>query len=163
MDIRSAEPSDLPALTAIYNHYVEHSHVTFDVTPFSVEERRPWFEQHEPAGRHRLLVAVDSEVVGYAASGRWRARPAYDSTVEVSFYCAAAATRRGLGSALLSRLLGELAGEDVQCVVGGAALPNPGSIALFERFGFRSVGVFRQVGRKFGRYFDVQWFEKQLR
>src|SRR6476620_2056880 len=98
MEIRAAEPRDLPALTAIYNHYVEHSHVTFDVALFSIEERRAWFTHHEPAGSHRLLVAVDGEVVGYASSGRWRPKPAYDTTVELSVYCAAGATGRGVGS-----------------------------------------------------------------
>ena len=41
-------------------------------------------------------------------------------------------------------------------------LPNPASAALHHKFGFRSIGVFHEVGRKFGRYWDVEWFEKGL-
>ena len=56
-----------------------------------------------------------------------------------------------------------LESEDVQTIVAGVSLPNPGSVALHERFGFRSVGVFHEVGRKFGKYWDVAWFERPLR
>jgi phosphinothricin acetyltransferase len=160
--IRAATLDDLPALTALYNHYVEHTHVTFDVAPFSIEQRRPWLDQFS-GGPHRLLVAVDDGLIGYAGSARFRPRPAYDTTVELSFYCAPQATRRGVGRALLGALLDQIAGEDLHRAVGAVALPNPGSVALLERFGFRSVGVLSEVGRKFGKYWDVQQFEKELR
>ncbi len=162
MEIRAAEPGDLEAITDIYNRYVETSHVTFDVTRFSVEQRREWFAHHAPKGPHRLLVAVDSGVVAYASTGRWRPKPAYDTTVELSVYCAPEVARRGYGRLLCERVLEELASEDVARVVGGVALPNPASLGLLAKLGFRSVGVFTQVGRKFGRYWDVEWFEKAL-
>jgi phosphinothricin acetyltransferase len=161
--IRPAEPGDLVRLTAIYNHYVETSHVTFDVTPLSVEQRREWFDHHSAKGPHRLLVAVDEQPIGYASSGRWRPKPAYDTTVELSIYCAPEARRRGIGRLLCEQLLTELGTEDVARVVGGAAIPNPASVALLTSLGFRSVGTFTKVGRKFGKYWDVQWFEKALR
>ena len=67
--VRRGELSDLPALTALYNHYVEHSHVTFDTQPFSVEQRRGWFAHYGRSGPHRLLVATQAEeLVGYATS-----------------------------------------------------------------------------------------------
>ncbi len=162
MEIRAAGPDDLEAITHIYNHYVETSHVTFDVARFSVEQRRDWFQHHAAKGAHRLLVAVESEIVAYASSGRWRPKAAYDTTAELSVYCAPTATRRGYGRLLCERLLEELATEDVKRVVGGVALPNPSSLALLAKLGFRSVGVFTQVGRKFGRYWDVEWFEKAV-
>lgn len=162
MIVRAATADDLPALTAIYNHYVEHSHVTFDVTPFTPAERRPWLEQFS-GGRYQLLVAVvDEKVIGYAASMRYRPRAGYHTTVELAYYCAPDATRRGVGSALVQALFDALAGEDLHRAVAGVALPNPGSAALLRRFGFRSVGVLTQVGRKLGRWWDVEWFEKEL-
>jgi len=95
MEIRTAVPGDLGALTEIYNHYVTNSHVTFDVNPFKPEQRRGWFDQYA-GGRHRLLVAVDGGVLGYAASGPWRPKPAYGTTVELSVYCGPTALRRGV-------------------------------------------------------------------
>lgn len=163
--VRSATPDDLPALTAIYNHYVEHTTITFDLRPFEPHERRGWFEDHSTSGRHRLLVAADRDggCLGYATTSRWRPKAAYDTTVEASVYCAPAAVGRGVGSALYRALFEAIAGEDVHRIVAGISLPNPASIRLHERFGFQAVGVFHNVGRKFDRYWDVAWFERPLK
>ena len=59
-------------------------------------------------------------------------------------------------------LFDALAGEDVHRCVSGITLPNPSSVALHRRCGFRSVGIFKEIGRKHGRYWDVQWFSKEL-
>ena len=159
--IRTADIADLPALTAIYNHYIVHTPITFDVQPYEPEQRRPWFEDHAPAGRHRLLVAEeDGAAAGYASTSRWRPKPAYETTVESSVYVRADAVGRGIGRDLYAALFDAMANEDVHTVVAGVALPNPASIALHERFGFRHVGVFRDVGRKFGKYWDVAWFQR---
>jgi len=156
---------DLPALTGIYNHYVVNTTITFDLQPFSPAERRPWFDDHHDRGPHRLLVAADADgrVAGYASSSRWRPKPAYLTTVEVSVYCDPRGIRTGCGSALYTSLFEQLAHEDVKTAVAGIALPNPASIALHERFGFRPVGVFHEVGRKFDRYWDVAWYERPMR
>ena len=71
--VRASAEYDLPALTAIYNHYVLHTPITFDVTPFEPEQRRDWFAAHPATGRHRLIVAEEhGEVVGYATTSPWR-------------------------------------------------------------------------------------------
>lgn len=162
--IRPAARSDLPRLTEIYNHYVIHSPVTFDLEPYTVERRGPWFEQFGPTGRHRLLVAEeDGLVLGYAGTTRFRVKPAYDPTVETTIYCSPDNTRKGLGSTLYAALFQAIANEDIHRIVAGFAMPNPASQALHERFGFKLVGIFRENGRKFGRYWDVAWTERPLR
>jgi phosphinothricin acetyltransferase len=163
--IRPATLDDLRALTEIYNHYVVNTAITFDVRPFTPEERRPWFDEHAKTGRHRLLAAIDSgnSCVGYATTSRWRPKAAYDATVEASVYCRPDVLGTGCGSALYSALFDRVAREDIEAVVAGVSLPNPASIALHERFGFRSVGVFNAVGRKFGKLWDVAWFQRPLR
>ena len=160
--VRPAVDTDLPALTEIYNHYVVHTPITFDVRPFQPEERRQWFADHA-GGRYRLIVAEEEGgLVGYASTSRFRAKPGYDTTVESSVYCRADTLGRGIGTLLYRRLFEAIAGEDIRQIVAGVALPNPASIALHERVGFRSVGVFSSVGRKFDRYWDVAWFERPL-
>jgi phosphinothricin acetyltransferase len=162
--IRPAEPSDLEALARIYDHYIVHSPITFDLEPFGTEGRRAWFEGFAPRGRHRLLVADGGDgALGYASSHTFRPKGAYATSVETSVYLDPEATGRGLGSRLYSALFDALESEDVHRAYGGVTLPNPASVALHRRFGFEYIGTYRQVGRKFERYWDVAWYEKQLR
>jgi phosphinothricin acetyltransferase len=162
--IRSATPGDLEALTGIYNYYVVNTAITFDLHTFTAAERRPWFDDHSDAGPHRLLVATDNEgrCLGYASSSRWRPKAAYNTTVEASVYCRSDVLGRGCGTALYTALFAALEREDVHSIVAGVSLPNPASVSLHERFGFRPVGVFHAVGRKFDRFWDVAWFERPL-
>ena len=161
--IRPGRADDLAALTAIYNHYVEHTHVTFDLEPFTVELRREWFDHYADGGRHRLLVAVEGdEVLGYATSGRFRDKPAYAPSVETTVYCHPDMLGRGVGSALYAGLFDVLRHADVHRAYAGVALPNDASLALHERFGFRAIGTFHEVGRKFGKWWDVTWLERPV-
>lgn len=163
--IRAAAPADLPALVAIYNHYIAHTAVTFDLAPLTPADRQPWFDAHRTTGRHRLLVAVDDadRPLGYATTSAWRPKAAYDTTVETSIYCEAAMTGRGLGRALYGALFDVIAHEDIHCVVAGMTLPNDASRRLHEVFGFVEVGVFHRVGRKFDQFWDVGWYERAVR
>ena len=164
MIIRPATRADLPRLTEIYNYYVINTPITFDLEPFTVEARTPWFDEHSDRGRHRLMVAVeDGNVIGYASSSRFRTKAAYNPTVESSIYCAPEATGRGIGSKLYTALFEVLADEDVNLIVAGVTIPNDASIALHDRFGFRAVGTFTTIGRKFGRFWDVTWMERPLK
>lgn len=161
--IRAATRDDLPRLTDIYNHYVVHTPVTFDIEPWTVEQRIPWFNQFAAMGRYRLLVAAhDGIVVAYAGTTRFRPKAAYDTTVETTVYCAPEATGGGLGSHLYSALFSALDGEKVHRIVAGFVPPNPASDALHRRFGFKTVGVFTECGFKLGRYWDVCWMERPL-
>jgi phosphinothricin acetyltransferase len=161
--IRPANRSDLPRLTEIYNYFVVNTPVTFDVEPTTVERRAAWFEQFALSGRYRLLVAEENRlVVGYAGTTRFRAKPAYETTVETTIYCSAETVGKGIGSRLYAALFEAIAEEDIRRIVAGYTLPNPASAALHARFGFKSVGVFSEVGRKFGHYWDVAWTERPL-
>ena len=159
---RRARADDLARLTEIYNHYVATSHVTFDVAPLSPAVRRPWLDQFG-RGPHQCWVAeVDGTVAGYACSTPFRARPAYATSVEVSVYVDAALHGRGLSRRLYAPLLAALDAFDLHRAYACIALPNPASVALHESLGFRRVGLLTEVGRKFGRYWDVAYYEKRL-
>jgi phosphinothricin acetyltransferase len=162
--IRPACSCDLPRLTEIYNHYVLHTPVTFDIEAQTVEQRAVWFEQFADVGRYRLLVAEEEcHVLGYAGTTRFRPKPAYSTTVEITVYCAPEAVGRGLGTKLYGALLTALAGENIHRIVAGYVPPNPASAALHERFGFKQIGTFTENGYKFGRYWDVCWLERALK
>ena len=163
IDVRAARPDDLPAITAIYNHYVAESHATFDLEPVTLDNRREWFAHYAASGPHRLLVAVrDGRVAGYTMSSTLRPKPGYLTSVETTVYVDAGSLGLGIGRALYAALFRELAGEDLHKAFAGIALPNSASIALHRSFGFTELGVFREAGRKFGRFWDVQWYERPL-
>lgn len=162
--MRHARDSDLEALTEIYNHYVVHSPATFDLEPFKPDQRREWFGHYREGTRHQLVVAEDGgQLLGYATSSRFRPKPAYETTVETTVYNHPDAGGRGVGSLLYAELFERLAAHDVWRAVAGIVPPNEPSVRLHLKFGFREVGRFTELGRKFGRYWDVVWYEKALR
>jgi len=161
MRIRTARCDDLARINEIYNYYVVNTPVTFDVEPYTMERREAWFSQFATTGRHRLLVAEENEVViGYAGTTRFRPKAAYEPTVETTVYCAPEAVGKGIGKRLYAELFASLKGEDIHRFVAGYVLPNVATEALHRRFGFKVVGVFRENGRKFGKYWDVCWVER---
>jgi phosphinothricin acetyltransferase len=165
VQVRPGVEGDLEALTALYNHYVSETTITFDTAIFTPEERRPWLLSHPEDGPHRLMVATEPDtqgVLGYATSSPFRMKPAYATSVETTVYVAPGTGRRGVGTLLYTALFEALSGEDVHRAYAGIVPPNEASTRLHERFGFRHVGTYREVGRKFGRYLDVAWYEKPL-
>ncbi|MFD7457504.1 MULTISPECIES: GNAT family N-acetyltransferase [unclassified Streptomyces] len=165
VQVRPGVEGDLTALTDLYNHYVRETAITFDTEIFTPEERRPWLLSHPEDGPYRLMVATDTasqRILGYATSSPFRPKAAYGTSVEVTVYVAPDAGRRGIGTLLYKALFEALAGEDLHRAYAGIAQPNEASARLHERFGFRYVGTYREVGRKFERYWDVAWYEKEL-
>jgi phosphinothricin acetyltransferase len=161
--VRYAEQGDLPVLTEIYNHYVLHTAATFDIAPFDVASRQAWFDHYSRSGPHRLLVAThDGEVVGYASSSRFRPKPAYDTSIEVTVYLNPRATGGGVGTALYQRLFAELHDEPLHRAYAVIALPNPASVALHRRFGFVETGTMTEVGRKYDQWWDVLMMQRPL-
>jgi phosphinothricin acetyltransferase len=161
--LRHAERRDLARITEIYNHYVETTPITFDVKTYAEAEREPWLAQFASHGRHQLFVAErDGRVIGYAGSLPFRPKAAYETSVELTIYVAAEARARGVGPLLYGALFAALRGEDVHRLLAGITLPNDPSVRLHERLGFRAVGVYTEVGRKLGRYWDVGWWELAL-
>ncbi|MBI3677982.1 MAG: N-acetyltransferase [Proteobacteria bacterium] len=162
--IRLAQPSDLPALLAIYNHYVVNTPITFDIEPRTLAQRQEWLDQFSSNGKYRCFVAAEgNEAVGYACSAKFKEREAYATTIETSVYCAPDRVRKGIGRLLYTTLLGALEGEDIHRAYGGVTLPNAPSVGLHEAMGFRRVGTYTQVGRKFDRYWDVGLFLREMR
>ena len=161
--IRPGRLSDMPGITELYNDYVTNTIVTFDVEAQTVESRMDWFNHFSESGPHRLIVAEeDGVVVGYATSSMLRPRVAYHTSVESAIYVHRDYTGGGVGRALYTELFALLEHEDVHRVYAALAVPNPESVRLHEKFGFKRVGTFNEVGFKFGRYVDVDWYEKEM-
>jgi phosphinothricin acetyltransferase len=161
--IRRAEPADLPALLAIYNHHVLTTPATFDVAPRTLEQRREWFAQFSDRGRYRCFAAArDGRAVGWCCSTRFKEKEAYATTIETSIYLAPGEGGRGLGKRLYLTLFDALVGEDIHRAFAGVTLPNDASVALHRALDFEEVGRYPQIGRKFGHYWDVGLFVKDV-
>ena len=162
--IREFSAEDIVALTELYNHYILETTITFDLQPYTPERRyQSWMSHYAHSGRYRLFVAeCDSKPVGYASSSLFNKKAAYETSVETSIYLSHDYVGRGVGSRLYEALFSTLAEEDVHRAYAGITLPNEASVAIHRKFGFERVALYREVGRKFGQYWDVAWFEKAL-
>lgn len=156
--IRPVTPADAARICAIYNHYIRETVITFEEVPLSESEMAQRITDtlaHLPW----LVWEENGDIVGYAYARPWRPRAAYRHSVESSIYLAPEATGRGIGPKLYTALIAELRRRNLHCVIGGAALPNPASVALHEKLGFAKVAEFKQVGYKLGRWVDVAYWE----
>jgi phosphinothricin acetyltransferase len=159
--IRPASERDADQIAAIYNHYVEHTVITFEEELVPVAEmaqriacvtaQYPW-----------LVLEHEQEICGYAYGTRWRERASYRFAVESTVYLAPARTGQGLGTTLYAALLEQLREAGFHCVLGGIALPNEASVALHEKLGFRKVAELKDVGRKLDRWIDVGYWQLML-
>lgn len=159
--IRHVTSEDAAQICEIYNHYVLETVVTFEEVAVPVAEmtrrisditaRLPW-----------LVWEEGGAILGYAYASPWKARAAYRHSVEASIYLPPHQTRRGIGTSLYKALIEELRTRNIHAVIGGAVLPNPASVALHERLGFRQVAHFREVGFKFGKWVDVAYWQLLL-
>jgi len=163
ISIRRAEPADLSPLLDIYNDYVLNTSITFDIEPRTLAQRQEWLDRVADRGRYQCFVAATgAKPIGWACSAKFKEKEAYATSIETSVYCARGYTGRGIGRRLYAALFESLQGEDVHRAYGGITLPNEASIALHVAMGFRPIGTYREVGRKFGRFWDVALYERAM-
>ena len=158
-ELRDARLEDAEALTEIYNHFVLNTWVTFDLDPKPAEYFR---EQLRAATLPWLVCTEGDQVVAYSYASPWKSRCAYERTVESTVYVTPDYARRGIGVSLYRELLARLEEAGTHTVLGGIAVPNDPSIALHKKLGFEQVGRLREVGRKFERWIDVEYWQKLL-
>jgi phosphinothricin acetyltransferase len=161
MLVRDATHADLPAIVDIYNQAIATTVATFDLEPFTVEQRVDWFMQF--GAEHPLLVCEDhGAVLGFAYYLPYRSKAAYDATKETTIYTHHAARRRGVADRLYSALIERARRAGVHALIAVLGGENPESRALHLKHGFAQVGHLRAVGRKFDAWVDTYYFEKLL-
>jgi len=159
--IRPAEPRDGSAIAEIYAPIVRDTAISFETEPpgpnamaqriESITRFHPW-----------LVAELAERVVGYAYASEHRARAAYRWSTDVTAYVAVDMRGRSIGRALYERLIRVLRAQGFHGAFAGIALPNDASVALHEAVGFRSLGIYREVGFKLGRWRDVGWWQLVL-
>lgn len=161
--VRRAALPDLPAILDIYNEAVLNTTASYDYEPRTLEHRIAWFEDHQ---RHDLavFVAVDQagRVIGWSALNRFHDRIGYQFTSENSIYVAADRRGQGVGKLLLPPLIEAARRRSLHAILAVIDASNEASIRLHAQFGFQTVGHFKEVGFKFGRWLDVIYMELLL-
>lgn len=160
--IRNVEIRDASALARIYNPYVQDSTITFEEQVVADEPMAERVREVLDSGLPWLVDEDDGIVRGFAYASRWKGRCAYRYSVETTVYLDRSAIGQGLGRRLYAELIERLRAKKLHVAIGGIALPNPASVALHERLGFRKVAHFAEVGFKFGRWIDVGYWERIL-
>ena len=163
VEIRVASAADLIAITEIYQHAVLFGTATFELDPPDVAEMTGRFESLISGGFPYFVAAQDGRPVGYAYAGPYRLRPAYRFTVENSIYLAPAVQHRGIGTALLQRLIAESEARGFRQMIGIVGdSANAGSIGVHSKTGFQMIGTHPNVGFKFGRWLDTVMMQRAL-
>ena len=160
--IRQALPLDAEPIQAIYAPIVADTAISFEETPPTPQEMAGRITATLDQGYPYLVADRAGIAIAYAYAGPHRTRPAYRWSVDVTVYVAEEARGSGVGRSLYFQLLASLRQAEFHAAFAGIALPNPGSIALHEAVGFEHVGIYRQVGYKFGRWHDVSWWQRTL-
>ncbi|MCT6699274.1 GNAT family N-acetyltransferase [Rheinheimera sp. 4Y26] len=160
--LRPAAESDAAAIALIYNHYIEHSTVTFEQSCLTDNEMLQRMQAILSSELPFLVLEKQGLVLGYAYASPWRARIGYRFSVESSVYLSPGSAGLGYGSLLMQQLLQQLTQAGYHAVIAGIALPNDASVALHEKFGMTKVAHFYQVGTKFGQWLDVGYWQLLL-
>jgi L-amino acid N-acyltransferase YncA len=163
LSIRPATPADISTITRIYAHAVQHGTASFELEPPDEAEMTRRQKALLDGGFPYLVATSAGAVLGYAYAGPYRARPAYRFSVENSIYVAADAHRRGVGRALIDRLIAEseARGYRLMIAVIGDSAQTP-SIELHRAAGFKPVGALEGVGYKFDRWLDTVLMQRAL-
>ena len=163
LSIRPAGAADIGAIARIYAHAVRFGTASFELEPPDEAEMARRQRALLDAGYPYLVAEIDGAVMGYAYAGPYRTRPAYRFTVENSIYIAPEAQRRGIGRALIDRLIPECEQRNYRLMIAviGDSAQTP-SIELHRAAGFTLVGTFEAVGYKFDRWLDSVLMQRPL-
>ncbi|MBU1333590.1 MAG: GNAT family N-acetyltransferase [Alphaproteobacteria bacterium] len=153
--LRQFEWADVPAITAIYKHYVENTAITFDTEVPGEEAIAEKYAGLRKLGHPLIIAELDGQPVGYAYASFYRPRAAYRFTCEDSIYLHPDAKGRGIGKALLTELLLQSRVFGFKQMIAVITADTANSIAIHEKFGFRHVGRYEAVGYKFDRWHDI--------
>jgi phosphinothricin acetyltransferase len=155
MLIRRATDADLDAILAIHNQAIKTSLAIWTDDPVDRADREAWFAIHAAAGWPIFVAEIDGDVAGYASYSSWRERWGYRKTVENSVYIADSFHRRGIGRALLLKVIDHARAAGMHAMIADIEADNTASIALHESLSFVREGTIREVGTKFGRWLDL--------
>lgn len=159
--IRTVQESDASAIAEIYRPYVERTSISFEYDAPSPDEMLQRIRTITT--EYPWLVCLDNNtMVGYAYAGTHRHRTAYQWSVESAIYFRQEFHNKGLASILYKTLFSLLKNQGLNTVLAGITIPNDKSVNFHKKMGFTHLGTYKNIGFKFGKWHDTQWFELPL-
>jgi len=160
--IRKVTFDEIQQICDIYNHYIQNTIITFEENPVSYKEMKKRIVEITSCLPF-FVYTENEEIIGYTYASKWKGRCAYRFSVEATVYLKAGKLGKGIGTKLYTALLNDLRKRNIHAVLGGIALPNKESQHLHEKFGFKKVAHFTEVGYKFNKWIDVGYWELLLK
>jgi len=160
--IRTATEDDLPAILYIYNDAILNTTSVYNYVPHTLEMRKEWFLQKQKDNFPILVSEQNGIVTGFSTYGHFRAWAAYKYSVEVSVYIHPEYRGKGIAKLLYPPLFQKAREQQLHTLMAGIDASNSASIRLHERFGFKTVGLFKEVGYKFDKWLDLQFMQLML-
>jgi len=161
--IKEVTFDNIQQICDIYNHYIQNTIITFEENPVSYKEMKKRIVEII-SSLPFFVYTENEEIIGYTYASKWKGRRcAYRFSVEATIYLKAGKLGKGIGTKLYTALLNDLRKRNIHAVIGGIALPNQESQHLHEKFGFKKVAHFTEVGYKFNQWIDVGYWELLLK
>lgn len=158
MTIRPLRLEDAKDIASIYSYYVTHTSITFDTNPPDEKDMSSRLN-----GIYKLFPAFVAEengqIVGYCYAHTWKEKAAYSPTIETTVYIHPKHTKKGYSTLLMKTLIEACRKQNIHALIACITYPNPNSIQMHERLGFKKVSHFKEVGKKFGQWLDVVDYE----
>ena len=157
--IRTATENDLGEILDIYNDAILNTTSVYNYLPHTLEMRKEWFQQKQKDGFPVLVAEQNRMVIGFSTYGHFRAWAAYKYSVEVSVYIHPEHRGKGIAKLLYPPLIEKAKEQQLHALMAGIDASNIASIKLHEQFGFKTVGLFKEVGYKFDKWLDLQFMQ----
>ncbi|MCD7977824.1 MAG: N-acetyltransferase family protein [Tannerellaceae bacterium] len=155
MHIRNVRPEDAGEICRIYNYYIETTCISFETEPVSEEEMKDRIQSFIEGECLYYVVEKEGKMIGFAYMHPWKERRAYSYTKEVTIYLDHEQKGKGVGTVLYRYLLERVDTSRIHSLIAAICIPNDASVRLHEKFGFRQVSHYKEVGYKFGEWKDV--------
>lgn len=162
MIVRPAETRDAAAVAAIWNPVIRDTEITFNSVEMTEPDLVEVFAAKAAAGHAFVVAEAQGEILGFACYGQFRGGVGYARTMEHTVILAPGARGTGVGRALMKAVEDHARAAGAHTIFAGVSSGNPDGIAFHERLGYRQVAVLREVGWKFGRWFDLHLMQKRL-
>ena len=160
--IRKVQLSDAEDIVNIYNYYIENTIISFETLKIDVNEETQRIKKILDNNYPFIVYEEQNVVLGYAYLSKWREREAYKNTLETSIYVHKDHHNKGIGKILYKELINLGKTQGIHALIGGMSIPNPQSRKLHKRLGFQRVGLFKEVGYKFNKFIDVEFWQLNI-